>query len=352
MTIKIASNEFSPLPDELFSGDLSSLRELSLAGVFTSLPRKEMPNLTTFTLCDIPKDRFPLTRLLNFFESAPYIRYIDLRNSIPSSSDAPAERVVSLPHLKKLKITAQPRHATLLNHISIPAGASITLGFFFSGMESPIPSYLPGSSDGLLNLSDITSINLCFGPDRRLLQLSGPSGELQVLGHWSRGRDKPEVGVSPFVRSLSQFYLSGSRWLAIQRYHVGPPTAQSITKGCVYPTLCSMKNLYSLTLVYCKNLAFILTLNPKKNSATIVLCPKLKEITLHIEGPDDLQIDELLEMAEERASRGAKLSTMTIVSMALAPTKAVFQLRKHVSRVECKFEDVPPEWNALPAQVM
>ena len=113
-----------------------------------------------------------------------------------------------------------------------------------------------------------------------------------------------------------------------------------------------MKNLYSLTLVYRKNLAFILTLNPKKNTAAILLCLKLKEITLYIEGPDDLHVDELLEMAEERASRGAKLSAMTIVSTALAPTKGVFQLRKHGSRVECKFEDVPPEWNALPAQVM
>lgn len=47
--------------------------------------------------------------------------------------------------------------------------------------------------------------------------------------------------------------------------------------------------------------------------------------------------------------RGTKLSKITIVSTdALAPTKEVFQLRKHVSRVKYKFDDTPPVWDALP----
>ena len=342
-----------PLPDELFEGDLSSLRELSLDGVLPPLPRKDMSNLTTLTLRCMPKVKSLLTQLLNFFESAPRIRYIHLYDSILGSSDAPAERVVSLPRLKKLKIVARPEHSTLLNHLSIPAGASLTLEFSFSGNESPIQSYLPKSSDSLLNLSHITTVSLCFGPDRRFLRLHGPSGELRVLGNWERGENVTHAGVNQFLQSLGRFDLSGCRWLAIQWCSIEPHSTSSIVGCAVYKTLNSLEDLCSLTLIQCSNLLFILTLTPNTNPSTIVLCPKLKEITLYIEGPDDLQVDELLQMAEERASRGAKLSVITIVSTGtLPPKKDVHQLRKQVSRVECKFDDAPPEWDKLPGQVV
>ena len=101
-------------------------------------------------------------------------------------------------------------------------------------------------------------------------------------------------------------------------------------------------------LAQCNNLPFIFTLNPDKNPDKTVLCPKLEEIILYIEHPDQFHIDELLSMAEERASRGAKLSKITIVSTnALAPTKEVFQLRKYVSRVKYEFDDTPPVWDFL-----
>ena len=353
LAIESVYDYLPPLPDELFEGDLSSLRELSLDGVPPPLPRKVMSNLTTLTLRCVPKDKFLLTRLLNFFESAPRIRYILLYSSVPGTSDAPAERVVSLPHLKKLEIISEPAHSTLLNHLSIPAGASLTLRFSLSDEESPISSYLPKSSDGLLNLSHITAVNLSFGSDRRSLRLNGPSGELRVLENWPRGRDETHAGTSPFLRSLSRFDLSRNRWLAIQRCGVEPHSTSSIAGCPVYQALNSLEDLYSLTLVQCENLSFIRALNPSTNPSTIVLCPELKEITLYIEDLGDLHVGELLKMAEARASRGAKLSVMTIVSTVLALAEDVFQpFREHVSRVECKFDDAPPEWDTLPAQAM
>ena len=53
-------------------------------------------------------------------------------------------------------------------------------------------------------------------------------------------------------------------------------------------------------------------------------------------------------MAAERVSRGVKLSATTIVSTdALVPPKEVSRLRKYVSRVEYKLDDVLPEWDAM-----
>jgi hypothetical protein len=341
---------YPSLPDGLFDGDLSSLRELRLAGVLISLPRSDLSTLTTLHLCDIPDHRSLLTRLLDFFDSVPNIRHVRLLNSIPSSSDVPANRVLTLPNLKRFEITAQPAHSILLNHLSIPAGASLTLECSYSGGESPIPSHLPKFSNGLLNLSDITTVNLCFGPERRFLRLHGPSGELRFLGNWNRGRaSRPDAATISFLQSLSQFNLSSSRWLTVQRFNLGP-SPHPITDSIVYQTLRSMENLFSLTLVHCKNPPFILALNPKKNPSAIVVCPNLKEITFYVEGPNDVRVDELLGMAEERASRGRKLSVMTIVSTGTSAPKDVFQLRKHVLRLECKFDDALPEWDTLPVQ--
>ena len=352
LTIESAYDYLPPLPDELFDGDLSSLRELSLDGVLPPLPRKDMSNLTTLALCDMPMDGFHLTRLLNFFDSAPRIRYIDLRTSIPGSSDVPAERVVSLPHLKKFETNAQPTQSTLLNHLSIPAGASLTQEFYFGREEPPIQMCLPKSSDSLLNLSHITTVNLSFGPYQRFLRLHGLSGELRVLGRGKCEKANYAV-VDQLLRSLGRFDLSRNRRLVVEQCHARSPSPGSIAECATYQTLNSLKDLYSLTLIRCGNLLFFLILDPGTNPSTTVLCPKLKEITLYIKGPDDLPVDELLKMAEERASRGAKLSVITIVSTGtLAPKRDVFQLRKHVSRVKCKFEDAPPEWDMLPGPVM
>ena len=352
LEINFVCDEVPVLPNTLFDGDLSSLRELDLAGVVTTLPWRGLSKLTTFKLCYVPEDNILLTQLLDFFESAPHLRHIHLRDSIPTSSNAPAERVVSLPHLKDLIIIAQPAHSILLNHLSIPAGASLHLEFTYSGKESPIPSYLPNPPDRLHNISHITAVNLRLASGQRSVRLSGPSGELYMVGRWMCGSDKPYDGIGTFLRSLSRFDISRTQWLTVTLY-LFQPSSLPTTGWTIYQTFRSMKDLRTLTLSRCNNLAFILALDPSKNPSKTMLCPKLEEIILYIERPDQFHVDELLSMAKERASGGVKLSTITIVSTeALAPTKEVFQLRKYVSRVEYKFDDVPPEWDTLPTKVV
>jgi len=109
-----------------------------------------------------------------------------------------------------------------------------------------------------------------------------------------------------------------------------------------------MGDLRTLTLIEPDNLHFILALNPDKNPDGIVLCPKLEEIAFRIEPLSEFHVDELLSMANERASRDAKLSTITIIDWAAAaPSPEVLELRKHFSRVECKVENPWPTWDNL-----
>ena len=262
--------------------------------------------------------------------------------------------MVSLPHLRELSIIAQPPHSILLDHLSIPPSASLRLEFTFSGGESPVPSYLPRSPKNLHNLSHITALNLNLASGKRFARLNGPSGELYILANWTQGIDEPSVGVSRFWRSLlDRFDVSKNQRLAITWCNYQPsashrPSASArIETWAFYQTLHSMGNLRTLTLARCNNLPFILTLNPNENSSKIVLCPRLEEVILYVRVLGHFRINELLGMAEERASRGAKLSTISIVILGeeYVPKKEVFPLRKHVSRVEYRFDDTLPEWD-------
>jgi len=350
LNINIAHNPPPLLPENLFNGHLSSLRELSLGGVITGLPWRGMLNLTTFNFRRVPGDSILMTQLLDFLESAPHLRYVKLHNSIPNPHGPLAEKVVSLPRLKELSIITEQPRSVLLGHISIPVDALLRLEFIFSGLESPIPSYLPNPTSNLRNLSHTTAMNLCFGSGQRSLRLNGPSGELYMLGNWKRGGSKPYSGTGRFLYSLDRFDVSKTRWLAITSCDYRPGSLLPMEMWCLYKVLRPMEDLRTLTLARCNNLNFISILNPDKTPSNIVVCPKLGEIVLYIERLGQLHIEELLSMTEERASRGVKLPAITIVSAgALAPTKEVFQLRKHVSRVECKFDDAPPAWDALPA---
>ena len=349
LKICFQSDQAPTLPDGLFNGDLSSLRELAVTGVITALPWRDLSNLTTFMLHDALEYRILLTQLLDFFESAPYLCHIELHDSFLSSPDAPTERVVPLPNLKDFSIITDRPRSNLLNHLSTPVGASLFLEFRLNSEDPPIPSYVPESSGSLHNLSHITAVNLCFDSDNIAIQVSGPSGKLRVFGEWKPKEEQPNVGTSLIIQFLSKLDISRTRWLVITlcRYWLYDPA--QITKSTLYRTL-RMEDLRTLILIGCEDLPFIHTLNPDKNPSKIVLCPRLEEIVFYIDRQDPSHVDELVDMAKERALRGAKLPAITVVSVdAVAPKQHVFWLKKHVSRVGYKFDGVDPAWDALPS---
>ena len=70
----------------------------------------------------------------------------------------------------------------------------------------------------------------------------------------------------------------------------------------------------------------------------------LEEIIAYIESWDQFHIKHLLSMAKRRDSSGVKLSSITIIGLGeLISGKEVFKLREHVTRVDCKVDDAPPD---------
>jgi len=302
LKIGLAHKPTLTLPSTFSNGDLSSLCELILERCLMPLSWRGLENLTTFHLSHIPEGEILLAHFLVFFESAPRLHHIRLHYSIPNSPNSPPERLLSLPHLKKLSILMDPLCFVLLNHLSIPSGASVVLQSHFSGARSPILDHLPKPLDNFHNLSHITVMNLCFGPDQRAVKLNGPSGELYASGCWERECVSPYHGTNQLLWFLNRFDTSRCQLLRISQYSQKPHFSRRIVAWATYQFLLPMCNLQTFALTHCNNLPFILTLNPDKNPSGIVLCPTLGEIILWISRSDELHIDELLNMVQGRAS--------------------------------------------------
>ena len=214
LDVRLSHNDYPFLDSTLFDGDLSSLRKLTLSGVTTHLLWNNTTNLQVFHLGSPEHD---VTQLLDFFESAPLLHTVKLMDSITDSSDAPPQRIVPLPHLNTLTIDTDP-YSVLLNHLCIPTGASLILGFEFSGNESPLLDCLPEDSANLKNLTHITTINLLFDSVEKFVRLSGPSGSLHVDAYWIVRDTDSYTMDRRILRSLSPSILSTTQRLAISMY--------------------------------------------------------------------------------------------------------------------------------------
>ena len=336
------------LDSKLLNGNLSSLRTLSLGGAITSLPWRNLGNLTTFKFRRAPQSVITVTQLLDFLESAPQLRDITLHDdSTPTSSETSFSRVVPLPNLQNLTILKGPG-GILLNHLSIPDGALLVLDFDFRGGKSPFSRHPPKTAKDLRNLSRITAVNLYFGGESKFVRLAGPGGGLYMLGHWEHDRETSPLGLNRQVlQSLNYFSLHMTWTLTITKY--GDVVPADIKKSPPYQVLLRMNDLHTLTLIQCYNSPFISALNPGRTPSRTILCPGLKELILYVEGKDEFNISWLMDMAKERALRGAKLRSVTIVGMGeLLPRREVFQLKEHVEHVEYRVEENPPNWDSIP----
>jgi hypothetical protein len=133
------------LTPALFNGDLSSLRSLRLQAIRTKLPWRNMVNLTSLDMYDTSQDGVSIRELLDFFESAPRLRKVNLRKvslrSAMPTSGAQNGRLVSLPCLERMVIAGCGPATLLLDHLLIPVGVYLVVE-----VDLPIKNHPPGFS--------------------------------------------------------------------------------------------------------------------------------------------------------------------------------------------------------------
>ena len=347
LSLTVTHGEPLALRDSIFGGNLSSLHDLRLDGLVTNLAWENMSNLRIFHFCHVPADTISVTQLLDFFERAPLLHEILLEQAFPDFSDALPGRIVPLPNLKHLTITARPLHTTLMNHLLIPTGASINQTVYLSDARSPILSHLPNDFKNLKHLSSITSITLNFASQMRI-RFEGPSGGHCLSNAW--------FGRSPFptnldcrvLQSLDVLPISAVERLAIEHWQ-SAISSTAAEESPIYRALHLMVNLRALTLTACPNHPFLCALNPKRNASRTIICPRLEKFVVHIGKKERYFTNGLLKAVKERVSRGARLEAVTIIDGdGLLSAAQVLELRTSVSRIEYRQANAMPNPNAMP----
>jgi hypothetical protein len=243
-----------------------------------------------------------------------------------------------------LSIIARSAPSILLNHLCIPTGVWLVLGFPFNSRKSLLRDCLPETLANLNNLSHITTIYLHFGAMKKCVRLTGPSGGLCII---ACGEDLTISRHSVDLRilhSLPPPILSTTRRLAISKWKA--PNPAEVETDTVSQTLSSMNNLRTLILTKCHDLPFILALDPEKNASKAVLCPNLEKLVLYTRSRDGFHIKHLQSVMKKRALRNTPLPSITIVGLdELAPEKEVVKLKEHVTHVDYRVDDTLPDWD-------
>jgi hypothetical protein len=301
------------LTPALFNGDLSSLRKLRLESVRTELPWRNMVNLTSFKLY---YSGATTRQLLNFFESAPRLREIDL-HSTTATPGAQNGQLVSLAWLERMDITGGGSASHLLDHMLIPVGTRMMVDVDLP--SPPINDRPPRFLDNLRNLPNFTAIELWSGLGSYFyMKFSGPNGQVRM---------NPSDKTSLALEALDQFDTSKTEQLEIGH-------GKSLSGDSPYRALLPMKHLRTLTLYqFASSHSFVHALHPGTSSSGITVCPKLEKLS--IEHPEEaLDLKDVIGMAAARASRGAKLKFVRITQGSCMRTDAL-ELKKHALHVEC-----------------
>ena len=310
------------LTTSLFNGNLSSLHTLGLQHVRTKLPWRNMINLTWLTLDDIPLGEFSIGQLLDFFESAPYLKNVQLQSSTPTSG-AQGGRLVSLAHLDWMSIRGNGPCSLLLRHLLIPVGAKLSIGVGSFGPR--LESHLPRSLDNFKNLSNLTEISLDLTESRPTIEFTGPNGRVSATYPSSQGDL-----TSPALEYMAKINISETKQLEIKRGNL--PSEDSPQRA-----FSRMQNLHTLTLYRCRSLRlFFRALHPDTSSSGTVVCPNLQELVLVLRTNGEVfDIKDLIDMARVRALGGAKLRVVKIVGGEdKVDPGGVLELKTHVFNME------------------
>jgi len=287
----------------------------------TKLPWRNMINLTSFALGGAPPGEVSIGQLLDFLGSAPCLKYVEIESPTPTT-DTQDSRLVSLEHLEWMSILGDEPCSLLLDHLLIPAGAtlSVSAGSFGYRLEYHIPKSL----DNLRNLSDFTNIALDFSGFRPDVQFTGPNGRVTVTCTFPQANPTSSV-----LECLAHIDTSKTERLEIIRGN--PPSRDSS-----YQTLLHMENLHTLKLSRCQSPHFFTrALHPSISSSAAVVCSKLEDLVLVLRtDKETFNIKDLIRMAAARALMGAKLMTVKIVGGQGEPDPGgVFELGKYVLHV-------------------
>jgi hypothetical protein len=117
---------------------------------------------------------------------------------------------------------------------------------------------------------------------------------------------------SKFFRSLRPILSTTERLAVFKFANNGPAELEDCSSS---ETLSSADHLRTLILTDPFHLPFIRALDPEQHPSNLVLCSQMQELVLYPQDLSLLDVEHLIRMAKNRASRGATLSSITLVDI-------------------------------------
>lgn len=202
----------------------------------------------------------------------------------------------------------------LLDHLLVPAGTRLT-----AQVDSRGSFHLPKSLDFLEELSRFR-IHLHVREFYPSIRFSAPNCQISIIPATS-----PPATTCRVLESLAQLDPSN-----IERLRLADGDLM-LRDGCdFYRALPKMSDLRSITISRCKNLSdFLPFLNSSAafNLEGLVIDPR-------VDG-EKFNIQNVIELAARRASRGSELKSVKIVIWDKSVQRTAEKLQEHVSHVEC-----------------
>ena len=299
----------------LFNGDFPSLHDLDLQGPCTELPWRTMVNLTSLKLAYTSWVELPAGQLLDFFESTPRLRKVQLANL---ALGAYGGRSVPLPCLKRMDIIGGDSPALLFDHLLIPVGAKLT-----TRGDQRHSAYLPSSFGPIRDLTGFR-VHLHVGGFYPSTRISEQTVEINIVPATPQAAATSDT--CRVLESLAQFDSSKTERLRLAGGDL------LLRDGCaLYGLFFAMKGLRTITISRCKNVSKIFGWLDD-----IDMCPKLEELVVDARGDGEkLDTERMIRMAATRATMLVKLKSVRIVSRDKFVQTRALKLKEYVPHVEC-----------------
>ena len=344
----------------LFNGDFPRLRRLSLEYVSPHPDWFNVSNLTTFHLVHTGSHGSSSSQLLDFFEKNLSLEDVSITYHGRSVDNTPSSHIVTLPHLRKLRLGDCPSKPGILHHLVLPGGVEVSLKPF-------IPSSVIGiAADLLLRapnphnfLTKIDRISFAEG-SQTSVHFSGPHGTLYIRASCVMGRDDYDSHdlATRCIYTFEPLDVSGVTEFLIENY---TPTRrnslESVQDSGIHYCLRSLPKLRTLILVSCANATHFQALqmpDPDQDGFSIV-CPGLKHLFIDVSDSRRPEMSfphfpflDLLSLAETRASLGIPLERITVKSIhPLFEDCDLASLLQFVGTVESLGDDrSSPSWDS------
>ncbi|KAF9644114.1 hypothetical protein BDM02DRAFT_3272656 [Thelephora ganbajun] len=335
-----------PVPSTLLTGNLPKLRSLILIGFSSDLANFVLPNLTYFEMSNVTSTPLlmSLSNLLTFFERSPLLESVRVDFHGECVRDAPKHKIISLKALKTLYISGSGLvgHGddSLLARLELPRGVDVTVMLLIlDGSSNPIACAIPPHPDRLPFISGTKRVHaeLLPGHGRYTFRFSGENGKVTVMARWPITNLNLGDLLMGSIQSFLPFSTEGAEELCIQGYQA--PANLYLPAMRAFD---SLPNLRSILMVHCDNTVLLRALRqPTRN----LIVPELRTMKLYLDPQREVSGEDLMELVKCRASSGARMEELSIVSSeVIVPVAEVMALRPYVGLVEYKMDDSIPSF--------